>query len=353
LLLHLRSRPTLKGITAASRAALTPPWPDLVISAGRRNELVAQWIRTQAPAVRLVHIGRPWCHPARFDLVIATPQYRLDDFPNVQINALPLIQVDETRIAAASLRFRDQFAELPGPRTVLLLGGNSGGYVLDEHQAAALATRLSGFAGGGSLLISSSRRTPRRFLEALLGRLEGVEFVYRWDDAGENPYPGLLAWADRFVVTEDSVSMTAEALVTGKPVFVVPIDSAAPEDGSRWWLRMNNFGWKPLTHRLAMRYAPRRFYRDVRRLHFSLVAAGLIRWLGGPPSRLTQEAAPSSEAESAALPGGAGRQLQQQDLARSVARVTALFSAAELSQLQTQPAQAPRGSAVISGPPQS
>ena len=59
LLPHLLLRSTLAGIDQAASSELKPPWPDLVISAGRRNEPVARWIRRQSGnKTRLVHIGR-------------------------------------------------------------------------------------------------------------------------------------------------------------------------------------------------------------------------------------------------------------------------------------------------------
>ena len=44
----------------------------------------------------------------------------------------------------------------------------------------------------------------------------------RWRDTGDgtNPYAGLLAYADRLVVTPDSVNMLSEAAATYAPVFV-------------------------------------------------------------------------------------------------------------------------------------
>jgi mitochondrial fission protein ELM1 len=41
---------------------------------------------------------------------------------------------------------------------------------------------------------------------------------YAGPQDGENPYAGFLAYADRVVVTPDSVNMLSEACATGKPV---------------------------------------------------------------------------------------------------------------------------------------
>ena len=40
-------------------------------------------------------------------------------------------------------------------------------------------------------------------------------------NAGENPYPGFLAVADRLVVTPDSVNMLSEAVAVGVPVYTL------------------------------------------------------------------------------------------------------------------------------------
>ena len=71
--------PTLAGVVTKKSSPLSPPWPDLIISAGRRNEPICRWIQEQAAPqrVRLVHVGRPWAKIERFDLIVTTPQYRL------------------------------------------------------------------------------------------------------------------------------------------------------------------------------------------------------------------------------------------------------------------------------------
>lgn len=288
-----------------------------MISAGRRNELVALWIKQHSPATRLVHLGRPWCHPRRFDLIITTPQYQLDAFSNVLINDLPLHQIDPLTLAAARSRWEPVFGPLQQPRTVLLVGGNSGGYVLDARQAARVAAVVEPFSEG-SLVISSSRRTPKKFLDNLLDGLRAADLIYRWGDDGDNPYFGLLAWADRIVVTEDSASMTAEAIAAGAQVFIADIDSAAPAERTAWWRRASNFAWKPLTHRLAMKFAPRRFHRDVRRFHHNLVEAGRVQWLAdNAPS-------PTVLVDSVRLDDSS--RTADRDLQRSVFAVQQLFS---------------------------
>jgi mitochondrial fission protein ELM1 len=45
-----------------------------------------------------------------------------------------------------------------------------------------------------------------------------------WDETGENPYLGILALSDRLIVTAESISMISEALATGRPVHVLPLN---------------------------------------------------------------------------------------------------------------------------------
>ena len=88
---HLSLRVTLAGIDRRRSSELVPPWPDLVISAGRRNEPVARWIQSRSGGLtRLIHIGRPWAPLSTYDLIVTTPQYNLPALSNIQHNTLPL-----------------------------------------------------------------------------------------------------------------------------------------------------------------------------------------------------------------------------------------------------------------------
>lgn len=286
LLLHIASRPTLAGLDRRSRTGLRPPWPDLVLTAGRRNELVARWIKNRSGnRTRLVHVGRPWSRPERFDLVVSTPQYALQPSANVLINPLPLQQPDPARLSDAAGHWAARLEHLPTPRIALLLGGDSGPFVFTSAAADRLARQLNTFVGSlnGSLLLTTSPRTPDDFSRRLEEAIDVPSFRYRWTkDAAENPYWALLALADRIVVTEESVSMITEALATGKPTYLASISPAADRP---WWLHRASYRWKPLTHRLAMVLAPARFSRDVGRIHAELVEDGRAAWLGeGHPS---------------------------------------------------------------------
>jgi mitochondrial fission protein ELM1 len=83
-------------------------------------------------------------------------------------------------------------------------------------------------AGGGSLLITTSRRTPPEAVALFKPLLTVPHLLHRWDTDKDNPYLGLVGAADAIVVTGDSLSMCAEACVSGKPVFIFSNPQVAP-----------------------------------------------------------------------------------------------------------------------------
>jgi mitochondrial fission protein ELM1 len=293
LLSNLMCGPTLLGIDSASRSALAPPWPRLVISAGRRNEPVARWIRRRAGHdVRLVHVGRPWANPDRFDLIVTTPQYELPDRPNVLRVDLPLHRITRARLEEHASRWLPQLGHLPPPRIALLAGGESGRFHLDATKARRLGRMASELAAqmDGSLLITTSARTPRGAADALADAVTVPHYFFRWRPAAQdNPYLAFLALADQFIVTGESMSMLTEASCMRRPLHIFDMHDTA-EDRRRATGRdrltiglrhlANMLRYRSLTHRLAQRLGPPRMRRDVGRLQAALIRSGRAVYLG-------------------------------------------------------------------------
>jgi hypothetical protein len=290
---------TLAGIDRESSSELSAPWPDLIITAGRRNEPVARWIRKQSGGrTRLVHVGRPWAPLDSFDLIVTTPQYFLPDRLNVLKNYLPLHGVMTGRLKDAGDAWRQRFARLTRPYTAVLIGGDSGPFVFTAEKGQRLGKLVNSMAlhDGGSLLVTDSARTPGLAFEAFQRELSVPAYIHRWAEAGgANPYFAYLALADQLVVTGESMSMLTEASFTCKPLYIFD-----PGDTGRWWRYGYNFRYKPLTHRLAMLFAARRMHRDVGNIQRQLVANGRAVWLGQsfPAGR---PAAPPDDAQRAAM----------------------------------------------------
>ena len=291
----------LLGVVREASSVLEPPWPDVVISAGRKNEPIARYIRKRARAdrpgrpVRLVHVGRPWAAIDTWDLVVTTPQYRLPDVPNVVHNETPLHRITPERLADAADAWRERVASLPRPRIALLAGGNSGPYPFDRASGERLARKADALARelGGSLLVTTSARTLDETIEALFGRIESPSILYRWKkNDPDNPFFAFLGLADRVIVTADSVSMMTEACATGRPVYLYDtgegrtsmkenpwLDGLATENEppglglSRWHLKAH-------VYRLTMRLGPQRLTRDIRIVQKLLVESQRAVWLG-------------------------------------------------------------------------
>ena len=286
-----RFRTSVYHVDHARSAPLEAPWPDLILTVGRRPSMAALWVKEQTRGdATLVVVGRPKRWLDRFDLVIAPPQFQLPRRANVLRLDLPLMRVDEGAIGAASEAWRKRFGDLPRPLTALLVGGPTKPYRFDQAVARQLMehARRAAEADGGSLYVSTSRRTPPAVVEALAGDLPAGACLYRWHDSGANPYHALLGLADRFIVTGDSISMMVEVARLGKPlaIFALPEERralrwrgtlgrrlAALEDGAAGLVL------GPLSdalHRLRIAKYP----RDLSEIHRRLYARGLAVPLG-------------------------------------------------------------------------
>ncbi|CAA0126193.1 Uncharacterised protein [Halioglobus japonicus] len=276
LLVHLGGGATLAGIDRSQSSELAAPWPDIVISAGRRNEPVARWIQQQSGgSARLVHIGRPWAPLSTWDLIVTTPQYFLPERANIVHNNLPLHRFTPEDFSRAE-QFRPQFEHLPRPWVAVLMGGDSGRFVMTAEKGARLGELAQALASaaGGAVLATDSPRTPRAAGDAMQAQLQAPYLCHRWHGSGDNPYQGLLALADAFVVTGESMSMLGEAVDTGKPLYIFDVG-----DTASWWRLSHSYRYKPLTHRFAMRFGPQRMRRDIGNIQDALVDSGRAQWL--------------------------------------------------------------------------
>jgi len=221
-------RVSLEHLDLSRSDPLIPPWPDLVMTAGRRHAMAALWIKAQNPATKIVLLGRPRRWIERFDLVIALPQYQIPDLPNVMRLTLPLMRPDKASIARQADHWRAEFGALQKPIIAVLIGGPTRPYRFDKKVAAQLIMQCKQIQEryGGTLYFSTSRRTPAELVSTLARERPVQSVLHTWKkDAPENPYLALLGLADYFVVTGDSVSMLIEVAACEKPLAVFPLPS--------------------------------------------------------------------------------------------------------------------------------
>ena len=199
---------------------IVPPWPDLVIGAGRQIAPLVAALK-KLHGVKTVQILDPCMPLADFDLV-AIPEHDRMTGQNVIVTVGSVGRSTPEIVAAAAEPWRGRLAALPHPRLAVLLGGPSTSARFGGGAAGRLADALQALAEQGhGLMVTPSQRTPQGLVGRLRDRLGGRAFV--WDANGDNPYPGILGLADAVLVTDDSVNMASEAASTGKPVHVFPL----------------------------------------------------------------------------------------------------------------------------------
>ncbi len=268
-----------------------PPWPDLLITVGRRPSMVALWIKAQSGGrTRLVIVGRPrrWLH--RFDLIVAAAHHHVPELSNVLRLGLPLITADLPGMVAARERWMPRFRDLPRPLIAVFVGGPTKPHVFDRNVARELMACANGLVrSSGTLWIATSPRTSPEVVDALEDGLPENGYLFRWrPDDPDNPYLGLLACADRFIVTGDSVSMQVEVARLGKPLAIFPLPSryGLVERLRRATARLA-YGRTPprLLSRLIRALQAMglmQFPRDVAEIHTLLFEQGLAVRLGEP-----------------------------------------------------------------------
>lgn len=199
-----------------------PPWPSVLIACGRRTipiSLAVKWAsggRTVTVQCEHPRVPVNW-----FDLVVAPVHDRLSGPNVVSILGSPN-RITPTRLAAARSEFAQIFSSLRSPRIAVLIGGESRTHGTFGGQDRTLVSQLALLARDYGLMVSTSRRTPAALVTAVATALSGTD-AYLWRGDEPNPYFGILAWADAFAVTGDSVNMICEAASTGKPVHVFAI----------------------------------------------------------------------------------------------------------------------------------
>lgn len=218
---------TVKSVSSDSRKQLQGEPPDLTISTGHRSVAVVRALRKRSGGkMRAVHLGYPRISPRHFDLVVPTPEYPVPDAPNVV--RIPFA-LSPHRAREIEQTDRDMLMGYPRPIRLLLIGGPTLYWELPERRVMRAVRRLLKAAAwsGGCVIAVGSPRTPPKLLEAVAGALEDSSVPSLLAPMeGPPSYAALVEAADEIYVTADSVAMVADAVMTGKPVGIVPISKS-------------------------------------------------------------------------------------------------------------------------------
>lgn len=258
-----RVQPALLGATfasldEASRKLVEGEPPDLTISTGLRSvPVVRELKRRSGGRMRAIHLGFPRISPRYFDLVVATPEYPVPNAANVMRIPFALTPHGAREVEDSD---RELLRAYPQPRRLLLIGGPTLYWQLSTERVVSAVNSLLDVARlkGGSILAVGSPRTPVDVLTVVRQTLESstVPFLFEPGD-GPPAYPSLIEAADEIFVTADSVAMVADAVTTGKPVGLIPIEKSSLgrvvmavmdhlRHGKRLYPRDLRFFWKAL-----------------------------------------------------------------------------------------------------------
>ncbi len=202
-------------------AAPPPGQPALIVSSGA-NTLLANALLARLHCVPNVYSGTlKGYDPAAFDCVFSVVPL------GVSCNhVLPLPPVPG-----------ELARPLPAPAggealIAVLIGGDGAGYAFKDEDWRAFAAGLATLARreGARLLLTTSRRTGAAAETLLRENLpaERLADAVWWSQAPRKVMRNFLAAAQAIVVTEDSLSMVAESLYSGRPVLSVAPAVAQP-----------------------------------------------------------------------------------------------------------------------------
>ena len=258
--------PTTITLTKAARAGLAAPWPDLVIAIGRRSVPVARWIKRQnGGRTKLVRIGHPRIDPKLFDLVVTTRQYPVP--PGTNVVLLPVAMSRHLEPPEPSAEETEWLAAVPAPRTLLAIGGATKYWTLPTTRIERVVAE---HAPGMSLIVVTSRRTDPALVDRLR-TMAAANTEMRLVDGPSPRFAVLMAAAAEIFVTGDSVSMLSEAVLTRKPVALIPIEQ--DDKGKR------ELGPEP------QETGPNARRRDLRRFWNHLIDEGMVGTIDDGPKR--------------------------------------------------------------------
>jgi len=196
--------------------------PDLILSCGRRSAPIAKFLKSKYKNAKLVHLLKPNINTKAFDMII-TPVH--DHYPAASFEyILPPTNAANKNLANESKGF--EYLKLINEEKIcVIIGGSSKNKSLSKSDFENFAIFMNFIAGiqNKKILLTTSRRTDPELIyiiNSATSKNTNIEaYLYR-DNDDKNPYSAFLHYADKVIVTGDSISMVADALMTKKPLII-------------------------------------------------------------------------------------------------------------------------------------
>lgn len=220
----LRGR-TFIGLDKAYQLALMQDFPDVLLSAGRRSYPIARAIKHLSKGkCKIIQLMNPLNNLGDADLIVL-PFH--DNWRGKVANVVQMLgtphRVTAQKLSLEKQHWQQVMKQYPPKRLSLFVGGATKNKPFSIEMADDLIRAVKELKPA-SVLVTTSRRTPLDIVHHLKTHLPKPYFFYQFGDEGENPYFGLLSWADMILVTGDSMSMCTECCASGVPVFIFAPD---------------------------------------------------------------------------------------------------------------------------------
>lgn len=235
---------TLIGIDLNASSPLLPPYPQLIISSGRKTASVSNYIKKHSSNSFVVHIMNPDMNFNNFNLICLPLHDKKEGYAKY---ANIVYSMGALSYSSSSKIDEDIMPKLPTPFVSLMIGGTTknGDYSIEEMEwlvskANSLAQNIK-----ASLLITTSRRTPIDIADKLKEKITVPHYFYDWHKMQNiaNPYQAFLKFSDYFITTGDSVSICSEILATGKPLYIYRKDKVLYPKHKKFLDNLNNSGY--------------------------------------------------------------------------------------------------------------
>ena len=194
--------------------------PCLILSCGRRTFPLASKLKSLfSNTTYLIHLMYPKLslNISRCDLIFTPFHDNVRESNNVIKTLGSPAPLDIIKIKKKSYKSK--------PIISILIGGNHGRYKLNSNTINYILTETLNKIKKGSILISTSRRTPDNIVK-LIDKWSRKNKVFKIifhpkNNSQANPLKEMIAHANEFVVTGDSVSMISQLCQYEKPVRII------------------------------------------------------------------------------------------------------------------------------------
>lgn len=220
-------------------------YPDMIIFSGRRLAGLSIYLKKyiynkSKKTVKLISILNPNYSFKYFDFVVLPTHDKITKYKYNNIltfdGSLCINNLSEKQ---KDIEFwTEKLEKYNKPFYSLMIGGNTRKGELNIENFKKILELISEFVkqNNGTLLISTSRRTPQNCIDILTkSNINCDYYLYKFGEVDViNPYYAFISLSDIVFLTADSISMIAEIATIGKPIYAYKPQELLEEKHSKF-----------------------------------------------------------------------------------------------------------------------